>query len=89
VVKKIVLTQPKNPNKWGKTLAPWFTEECREAKKALAEAKRTCRKGDACIVQAMRKYHQVCIIGRKEFALSTPDMLKYQPKRFWGLICKK
>jgi hypothetical protein len=26
--------------------------------------------------------------GRAEFASTTPDMLKYQPKRFWGLICK-
>jgi hypothetical protein len=70
-------------------LAPWFNDECREAKKALAEAKRNYGKGDAFIVHALRKYHQVCIKGRKEFALSTPAMLKYQPKRFWGLICKK
>jgi hypothetical protein len=26
--------------------------------------------------------------GRLEFAKSTPDMLKYAPKRFWGLLCK-
>jgi hypothetical protein len=46
VVRKITLTRPKNPNKWGKTLAPWFNEECREAKKGLAEAKRNYGKGD-------------------------------------------
>jgi hypothetical protein len=40
VVKEIVITSPKNPNKWGKTLAPWFTEECREAKRNMARAKR-------------------------------------------------
>jgi hypothetical protein len=89
VVKKIVATQPKNPNKWGKNLAPWFNEECREAKKCVAEAKQTYGKGDARIVLALRKNHQVCIKGRMEFACSTPDMLKYQPKRFWGLLCKK
>ena len=60
VVKHIVIKKPKNPNKWGKTLAPWFTEECREAKKALAEAKRTYGKGDTHIIQATRKYHKVC-----------------------------
>jgi hypothetical protein len=56
VVKKIIFSQPKNPNKWGKTLAPWFTEECREAKKGLAEAKRLYGKGDAHIAAALRKY---------------------------------
>jgi hypothetical protein len=40
VVKEIIITSPKNPNKWGKTLAPWFTEECREAKRNMARAKR-------------------------------------------------
>ena len=27
VVREIKITSPKNPNKWGKTLAPWFTEK--------------------------------------------------------------
>jgi hypothetical protein len=89
VVKKIIITHPKTPNKWGKTLAPWFNEECRESKRGLAEAKQTHGKGDAHITQALRKYHQVCFKGRKEFASSTPDMLKYQPRRFWGLLYKK
>jgi hypothetical protein len=40
VVKEIKPTVPRNPNKWGKTLAPWFTEECREAKKHLAETRK-------------------------------------------------
>ena len=26
--------------------------------------------------------------GRLDFAKATPDMLKYSPKRFWGLLCK-
>ena len=55
-MKEITIRSPKNPNKWGKTLAPWFTEECREAKKALAEAKRNNAKGDTRIVQAIRMY---------------------------------
>jgi hypothetical protein len=33
VVKEIQWSQPHNPNKWGKTLAPWFDEKCRDAKK--------------------------------------------------------
>ena len=32
VVKEFKFTQPRNPNKWGKTLAPWFNDKCKEAK---------------------------------------------------------
>jgi hypothetical protein len=50
VVKKIQITQPRNPNKWGKTLAPWFNDTCREAKRELAEMKKLYCKGDNCII---------------------------------------
>ena len=50
VIKEIKISQPKNPNKWGKTLAPWFDEKCREAKKMLANAKRPNPRGDDHIV---------------------------------------
>jgi hypothetical protein len=46
VVKEIKISQPRNPNKWGKSLAPWYTEDCRKARQALAEAKRNFGKGD-------------------------------------------
>jgi hypothetical protein len=26
------------------------------------------------------------MLRRQEFASETPDMLKYQPKRFWGML---
>ena len=77
VVKEIKISHPKNPNKWGKTLAPWFNDECREAKKRLAQAKRTYDKGNANIIQATREFHKVCLKRRSEFASETPDMLKY------------
>jgi uncharacterized short protein YbdD (DUF466 family) len=77
VVKEVKLSHPKNPNKWGKTLAPWFDEKCREAKKMLALARRTYGKGDDRIIQATREFHKVCLKRRSEFASETPDMLKY------------
>ena len=46
VVREISLTLPRNPNKWGKTLAPWFTEQCREAKREMARARRTYGRND-------------------------------------------
>jgi hypothetical protein len=60
VVKKIELTIPKNPNKWGKTLAPWFDDNCREAKKELAATRRLHGKGDERSVVATKRYLKVC-----------------------------
>jgi hypothetical protein len=36
VVKRLEIKAPRNPNKWGKTLTPWFNEACREAKREMA-----------------------------------------------------
>jgi hypothetical protein len=68
VVREIIIKRPRNPNKWGKTLAPWFNEECRKAKKTLAETRRNYNKGDECITQAIKQYYKVCAKGRAEFA---------------------
>ena len=86
VVKEIKLTIPKNPNKWGKTLAPWFTETCREAKREMARARREHGKGDLRSSQATRAYLRTCQQARLEFSAQTPDMLKYQPTRFCGMF---
>jgi hypothetical protein len=80
VVKKVELKAPKNPNKWGKTLAPWFTEECREAKKAVYEAKKVHGRGSDEAVAAAKAYRQACVQGRQQFSRALPDMLKYRPK---------
>ncbi len=46
VVKEIKVTIPRNPNKWRKTLAPWFNEQCREAKRAMGNARKIHGKND-------------------------------------------
>jgi hypothetical protein len=46
VVKEIQLKRPRNPNKWGKTLTPWFSETCREAKREMARVRRIHGNGD-------------------------------------------
>ena len=61
VVKKVTITPPKNPNKWGKTLAPWYNDTCREAKKELANTIREHGKGDARVQVATRKYLTACL----------------------------
>jgi hypothetical protein len=35
VVRKSEISKAHNPNKWGKILAPWFDDSCREAKRML------------------------------------------------------
>jgi hypothetical protein len=68
VVKEIKITAPKNPNKWGKTLAPWFTETCREAKREMARTRRECSKEDPRSKEATRAYLRTCSKARLEFA---------------------
>ncbi len=77
VVKEIKITAPKNPNKWGKTLAPWINETCREAKRELARAKRDFGKSDPRGKLATTAYLKTCCKACLEFAAQTPDMLKY------------
>ena len=60
VVKEIKLTVPRNPNKWGKTLAPWYNETCREAKREMAMARREHGKGDERSLSATRAYFKTC-----------------------------
>jgi hypothetical protein len=61
VVKKIEIKTPKNPNKWGKQLAPWFTEACREAKKALIAARRAHGRDSMQYTQASKEYRTECM----------------------------
>ncbi len=77
VVRKITITTPKNPNKWGKTLAPWFNEKCREAKRDMGRARRLHGRNDSGSITATKHYLKVCLQARLEFAAETPDMLKY------------
>ena len=60
VVKEIKITVPRNPNKWGKTLTPWYNEMCREAKREMAMARREHGKGDTRSTFATRAYFKTC-----------------------------
>ena len=37
VVQRVEVKVPRNPNKWGKRLAPWFTDACKLAKQNVRE----------------------------------------------------
>jgi hypothetical protein len=79
-VRRVEQTKPRNPNKWCKSLAPWFTAECREAKQNLHAAKKCHPPTHPAIVQAAADFKKACAKGRREFAESVPEMLKYRPK---------
>jgi hypothetical protein len=77
VVRKTEFKAPKNPNKWGKTLAPWFNDDCRAARGKLSAARREFDRGHQNILEAVRLYKKTCETARLEFAKKVPDMLKY------------
>jgi hypothetical protein len=77
VVRKIQISSPKNPNKWGKTLAPWFTDACRNAKREMHQAIRLHGRDNIRTTTASKAYLKICLQARLEFAAATPDMLKY------------
>jgi hypothetical protein len=54
VVKKIKITIPRNPNKWGKTLAPWYNDTCRQAKWEMGRARREHGKHHASSITATK-----------------------------------
>ena len=60
VVRKVVSWSPRNPNKWGKTLAPWFTEECRVAKRALVDARKKYGRASEHFATAARQFKHTC-----------------------------
>jgi hypothetical protein len=52
----------------------------------MASTKRVYGRNDDQSVAAMKAYMKICLQARLEFAAETPDMLKYQPTRFWGML---
>jgi hypothetical protein len=77
VVREIKISTPRNPNKWGKILAPWFSDKCREAKREMQKARKIYGKGNIHSTTATKNYLKVCLKARLEFSTETPDMLKY------------
>jgi hypothetical protein len=66
----------KNPNKWAKQLAPWFNENCRNARAAFRAASRIHGKHHASTTTALQKYLKSCRNSRAKLQFTLPDMLK-------------
>ena len=86
VMTKKTITANNNPNKWEKTLAPWYNEECREAKRHLLHCRHTHGSTSPPALKAYKQYRRCCVRNRAKLQLSIPDILKYKPKQFWKML---
>ena len=50
-----------NPNRWAKHLAPWYNDQCREAKRAMGTARQLHGKNDQVSIKATKHYLKVCL----------------------------
>ena len=80
VMTKKTITANKNPNKWEKNLAPWYNEECREAKRHCLHCRHTYGSTSPPALLAYKQYRRCCVRNRAKLQLSIPDILKYKPK---------
>ena len=60
VVKLVKPYQPHNPNQLCKQLAPWFTEDCRLARKAFREARSVSGLFAESTKAAFKQFRRVC-----------------------------
>ena len=58
-------------------------------KRQLITSRRQHGKGSAETRAAVSAYRSACHRARYAFQKSLPDMLKYSPKQFWGLLKSK
>ncbi len=79
-MKRIEIKTPKNPNKWGKQLAPWFDDKYKAAKNLYLEAKYIHGRDSQESKEAAGSYRRTCMESRREFSRELPDLLKYKPK---------
>ena len=86
VIQGVSARVPTNPNRVGKHLAPWFGEECREAKKGFRNTCREQGRDSLAAREAYRVFFKACRKAKSGFARTLPEMLKFTPAAFWKLF---
>jgi hypothetical protein len=84
VVKKSVIRTAANPNKLHKSLAPWFSEDCRAAKLAYKVAIKRFGRHSTEAKKSSTEFSKACQSARNTFSAQLPDLMKYQPRAFWA-----
>ena len=80
------ISNSRNPNKWDKHLAPWFSEECKIAKAECKEAKIKFGNKSPPAIAAYKEYRKCCRHHRSKLQYNLPNMIKSQPKKFWKIL---
>lgn len=86
VMTKSIIIAKKNPNKWEKHMAPWFTAECKAAKQQYIRCRKTYGRASPPARQAFKDYSKCCTRSRAKLQLQLPDIIKYKPKQFWKML---
>jgi hypothetical protein len=77
VVTKQEIKAAANPNKLRKSLAPWFSEACREAKKAYKLAAKRFGRTSIEAKNLAKAFVNCCQSAQKSFSATLPNLLKY------------
>lgn len=80
VVKMGTVRRFKNPNRWEKQLAPWFSEECRDKRSQYKMIKKKYGREHPETRQAYSQLKKCCKKEKAKFQFTLPDLMKYKPK---------
>ena len=78
--------RPINPNKYTKTLRPWFNTDCRQAQHHLHSIRRAYGAGSPQTVQARRHYRHTLRKARRTYLSKLENLRIYSPAAFWKLL---
>jgi hypothetical protein len=66
VIKAIQLKHYKNPNRWAKHLAPWFSAICKDARRNYKQQKRQYGKKHGKTKEAYKEFRRICKMSRAQ-----------------------
>lgn len=77
VAKRKITRIAANPNRWAKHLAPWYNDQCREAKRAYKQCKTRKGKRHGDTIAAYQRFKQTCKTARAHLQFTLPEILKH------------
>ena len=80
VVTRKIIKESANPNKWEKHMAPWYNEECKEAKQNCYNTRKKYGRNSPPARIKYKQYKQCCAQNRVKLEKRLSAIIKYQPK---------